>query len=79
MAYMAKRKRKLLTEEEALALELERNPITDDEFYAALADLVHEMDAEEILGIPGVYEAVSEQLNNEAIDRALENRDVGHL
>jgi hypothetical protein len=49
-------------------------PITHEEFYAALLSVLAEMSAAAILQIPGVYEVVSEELNNEAIDRAVEMR-----
>ena len=48
--------------------------VTQEEFDAALVALLEEMSAEEIIAIPGVYEAVSEALNNDAIARAIEIR-----
>lgn len=56
--------------------ETDASDVTQEEFDEALADLVHEMSADCILGIPGVYEAISEYLNNEVIDRARENREI---
>jgi len=37
---------------------------------------VQAMPAEDILAIPGVYEVLSEDLNNDAIERAKENADA---
>lgn len=46
--------------------------ITQEEFDAKLDELVASMTAVEIFAMPGVYEIVSEQLNNEVI-RAIES------
>ncbi len=46
--------------------------VTHDEFVFALTELVEEMSADEILAVPGIYEVLSEHLNNEAIKRAVE-------
>lgn len=43
--------------------------VTDAQFDAALAEILDEMTGGAILQIPGVYEAVSEELNNEALQR----------
>ncbi len=50
-------------------------PVTTEEFDRALEALVEEMTPAEILSTPGVYEALSEALNNEAIDLALSERE----
>jgi len=42
--------------------------MTNDEFEDILADIVIE-NASTLLDIPGVYEAVSEEFNNEVLDR----------
>ena len=47
------------------------NKITTAEFDHALSDILDGMSGEAILQIPGVYEAVSEALNNAALDSAL--------
>ena len=43
--------------------------ITDEEFYASLREIAAEMGGAAVLDIPGVYEVVSEELNNEVLDR----------
>jgi hypothetical protein len=45
--------------------------VTSDIFDTKLRDIVASMRAEEILDLPGVYEIVSEYLNNEVL-KALE-------
>jgi hypothetical protein len=50
-------------------------PVTAAEFDAALTELLGEATPAELLSIPGLYEVVSEHYNNEAIDRAKENRE----
>ena len=47
------------------------NKITYDEFNYALSEILDEMTGEQIMMIPGVYEVVSEELNNEALDLAV--------
>ena len=47
--------------------------VTQEQFDAALEELVDAMSTAELLSTPGVYEALSEALNNEAIERAEEN------
>jgi predicted RecB family endonuclease len=42
--------------------------ITHDQFIQGLVEVMRTMTAEQILAIPGVYEVVSEALNNEVID-----------
>ena len=46
--------------------------ITTGQMEAATRELAHEDGIESILGIPGVWEHVSEHYNNAAIDRARE-------
>jgi len=46
------------------------NHITSEEFDQALSDILDTMTGGQILAIPSVYEAVSEELNNEALDYA---------
>ena len=43
--------------------------MTNDDFYAEILELVRETPAESLLAAPGVYEALAEDLNNEAIRR----------
>jgi len=43
--------------------------VTDDLFDAALVAIVEELSAESLLAIPGVYEVLSEHLNNEVLTR----------
>ena len=47
------------------------NKITTEEFDHALSDILDKMTGEQIMAIPGVYEVVSEEFNNEALDLAL--------
>lgn len=54
-----------------------RKPLTQEEFDNGLIYVLEGMTTEEVMAIPGVYEAVSEALNNEAIEAALEMREVG--
>jgi hypothetical protein len=51
--------------------------VTQEQFDAALEELLDGMSGAELLSLPGVYEAASEALNNEAIERARENADAG--
>ena len=48
--------------------------ISNDEFDAALVALMEQESMESILHIPGVYEAISEHYNSEALDLATESR-----
>lgn len=50
-------------------------PITTDEFDNALTELVNEMTAEQLFTIPGVYELLAEDMNNEALALAKKNRE----
>jgi hypothetical protein len=50
--------------------------VTTEQFDAALLEIVRGMTPEAIFALPGVYEAVSEALNNEAIERARENAEA---
>lgn len=43
--------------------------MTNDEFLNTLQDLVGEMNAVDLLTIPGVYEVLREELNNEVLGR----------
>ena len=47
------------------------NKVTMGDFDHALSELLDAMSGERIMAIPGVYEVVSEALNNEALDLAL--------
>jgi hypothetical protein len=42
--------------------------ITNEQFDAKLIEILNGMTAAQILAIPGVYEVVSEELNNEVIE-----------
>ena len=46
--------------------------ITTAEFDHALSDILDKMSGEQILAIQGVYEGVREELNDQALDLALE-------
>lgn len=50
-------------------------PVTTEEFDAALVQMLEEASPAELLAIPGVYEALSEAWNNEAIEVAIANRE----
>ena len=52
------------------AAALQTNPITSDEFERALLDVCDEIGPAGMLQIPGVYEACSEALNNDAVRKA---------
>jgi hypothetical protein len=41
--------------------------ITDDEFYEELVEVLSNMSPAEMLAISGVYEVLSEELNNEVL------------
>lgn len=45
----------------------EEKPITQEEFDNALHELVNASTAEQLFTIPGVYEIVAEELNNDVI------------
>lgn len=49
--------------------------VTTEMFYNKLEELVGEMSAAEILTTPGVYEALSEALNNDVLDRLASERE----
>jgi len=49
--------------------------VTTDEFEKALNEIIDGMTGADFIAIPGVYELVSEYLNNSAIERALDARD----
>ena len=42
--------------------------ITNEQFDSKLADILSDMTGSELLGIPGLYEVVAEQLNDEVLD-----------
>ena len=43
--------------------------MTDAEFDRILRDILREMTGEQLLSIEGIYELVSEEFNNEILDR----------
>lgn len=49
--------------------------ITHDEFMTALHQVLADRSANDLLGIEGVYEILSEHFNNEVVEQALENRE----
>lgn len=49
--------------------------VTSEEFDAALLELLEDSTPAEILAVPGVYEALSEAWNNEAIKLVEDNRE----
>lgn len=49
--------------------------VTDEIFDRKLEELVGQMTAEDILAMPGVYEIVSEELNNEVLSALEAERD----
>ena len=53
---------------------LHMNYISQFMFDAILAEILDEMTGDQILGLPGVYECVSEEFNNEVIKRWEERR-----
>jgi len=50
-------------------------PISTEEFDAALTEILGEATGVDLLLIPGIYEIVSEHFNNEAIKLALTKRE----
>jgi hypothetical protein len=44
-----------------------KREITDEDFDACLHDILTKYDANDMLRIPGVYELVSEEYNNEVL------------
>jgi hypothetical protein len=48
-----------------------------DTFDRILADILREHSGEQLLSVPGVYEAVSEHFNNAVIDRWEEEKTDG--
>jgi hypothetical protein len=50
--------------------------VSQEEFDEALEAIVDEMSGAEILATPGAYEALSEALNNEAIDLARRKKNA---
>ena len=51
------------------------DPVSSEEFDAALTSILDEATTAELLSIPGVYEVVSEHYNNDALKLAIENRE----
>lgn len=49
-------------------------PITQEEFDSALFELVNASTAEQLFTIPGVYEIVAEEMNNDVIDLVRKKR-----
>lgn len=49
--------------------------VTDEMFTRKLGELLDEKSGEQILAIPGVYEVVSEELNNEVLDELSKERE----
>ena len=48
--------------------------ITNDEFYSALVDVIKDTTVSELFQIPGFYELVSEEFNNEALKLARQKK-----
>lgn len=49
--------------------------VTQEAFNAKLEELLNEMGGAELLAIPGLYEVVSEHLNNEVLEALREDLD----
>jgi hypothetical protein len=49
--------------------------ITNKEFYEALVEVIEDTTVSELFQIPGFYELVSEEFNNEALKLAKEKRE----
>lgn len=47
----------------------------DDKYIQAVHEIARELGVDGLLSIPGLWEAVSEELNNDAIDRMREGND----
>jgi hypothetical protein len=51
--------------------------ITTDEMHEAIEELVGAMSTADLLSIPGIYEILADEMNNEAIDLILEAEGLG--
>ena len=52
------------------------NNITDEQFDSKLAEILSGMDGEALLQIPGLYEVVAEELNNEVLEALEEGKTL---
>lgn len=50
--------------------------LSTEDFDRILVDILCGMSAEQIIAIPGVYEVLSEYLNNEVLDQWREEREA---
>lgn len=50
--------------------------ITDEEFDTKLIEILSKMTAAQLLSIPGIYEIVSEEFNNNVIEAIEAERDL---
>lgn len=55
---------------------MKASEITDAQFDAKLGELANEHGVDWLLTLPGVYEIVSEELNNDIIDAVLADADT---
>ena len=53
--------------------------ITDEMFYRKLHEFVSEMAADYLLGLPGIYEILSEHFNNEILSSLENERQMAQL
>lgn len=51
--------------------------IPPDEWMRILRDIVGDLSAETLIGIPGLYEVLNEQFNNDIIDQWVEEQGDG--
>ena len=51
--------------------------ITTEEIAKEIEDIVDHMSSTDIMAVPGVYELLSEYLNNEAIENILDADELG--
>ena len=49
-----------------------------ERFYAHLVTMLHEMVASDLLTVPGIYEIVAEEFNNEVLDLMAEEEEIEH-
>jgi hypothetical protein len=54
---------------------IDYSKMTDAEFDQILKEIMDESPASALLTIPGIYEIVSEEFNNEILDRWAENQE----
>lgn len=52
-----------------------KQEIPHEVFYNKLEEIVNEMSGDEVLMIPGIYEILAEELNNEVLEELQKDKD----